>query len=239
MNIIMDTHVHSIGSGHAYSTVQEIALAAKDNCMELVCLTDHGPAFPGASHSFYFYNLHAIPPYISGVRIVGGIEANIIDYNGTIDISEDIVKRLGFVIASLHDVCIKPGTKDQNTKAIIQALKNPYVDGIGHPGEPNFPIDVEAVVQTARDYNKLLEINNRYSIYSLEQENQYVQIAKSSKEQGVMMMCGSDAHFSSLVGKFSNVLEMIDKLQLNDAMILNNSLEKISNFLRAKELRFC
>lgn len=234
MNLIMDTHVHSIGSGHAYSTIQEIAVSAKQNGLKLVCLTDHGPAFPGGPHSFYFRAIDAIPDTISDVRVVTGIEANITDYDGTIDIPEEIAKRLRFVIASLHEVCIKAGTREENTRALINAIKNPYVDGIGHPGEPCYSIDVEAVVQAAKEHHKLLEINNRYSVFSTAPENQYVEIARLCKEYGVMMMCGTDSHFSSLVGKFPNVQEMIHKLQLPEEIILNTSLGKIDAFLTAK-----
>lgn len=237
MKLIMDTHVHSIGSGHAYSTIQEIAVEAQKKGLKAVCLTDHGPSFPGSSHSFYFLNLKVIPDYLSNVRIYKGIEANIIDYDGRIDIPTEIVKNLDFVIASLHDVCLKSGTVEQNTRAIVNALKNPYVDGIGHPGEPKFSIDVELVVQTAREYGKLLEINNRYSLYSDQPDNQYVSIAKLCKEYQVTMMCGSDSHFSSLVGQFNNVLEMIQRLEISEANILNISIEKMEHFLNAKAAR--
>lgn len=74
------------------------------------------------------------------------------DYDGNVDLDEDTLQRLDIVIASFHPPCIKPGNIEENTQAIINAIKNPNIDIIGHPGDPRYPIDIKAVVEAAKEY---------------------------------------------------------------------------------------
>lgn len=56
MNYVLDTHTHTIASGHAYNTMTEMMQAAVDKDLELLCITDHAPEMPGGPHLFYFSN---------------------------------------------------------------------------------------------------------------------------------------------------------------------------------------
>jgi putative hydrolase len=58
----------------------------------MIALTDHGPSLPGAPHEFYFYRVPDLPKVINGVEVLSGVEANILDPNGTLDVP---VKVLG------------------------------------------------------------------------------------------------------------------------------------------------
>ncbi len=53
MKIVVDSHTHSVASGHAYSTVQEMAREAPTNGIEMFALTDHGPAMKGAPYLYH------------------------------------------------------------------------------------------------------------------------------------------------------------------------------------------
>ena len=157
MKILADLHVHSIASGHAYSTVDEIIRAAADAGLEMVALTDHGPAMPGGPHEYYFGNLRILPHRLYGVEILQGVEANIMDEKGSLDLRDVYLNRLDIILAGFHSVCIKPGSREHNTAAMINALQNPHVDIIVHPGNPEYPIDVEQVVRHAKHAGKALE----------------------------------------------------------------------------------
>ena len=80
-----------------------------------------------------------------------GCELNIVDYSGTIDLSERMLKRLSYTVVSLHDLCLKPGTMEDNTFAVLTALKNPYVTILGHPDDGKFPLDYEGGRKAAKD----------------------------------------------------------------------------------------
>lgn len=157
--MVVDGHTHTVASGHAFSTIQEMAREAPTNGIQMFAVTDHGPTMKGAPYLFHFGNLKAIPSELYGVRIIKGAEANIIEYEGKVDIPESYLKQVDYVIASFHEICIKPATIDVHTEAAIKALKNPLIDTIGHLCNPLFQVDIEKVVQTAREYNKPIEVN--------------------------------------------------------------------------------
>jgi len=137
----LDVHTHTVASGHAYSTIIENARVAKEKGLELLGMSDHAPALPGSAYIFAINNLKILPDVIEGVRVLKGVEANIINYKGDIDLWPKEVANLDYVIASLHIPCINPGSKSENTNAIIGAMKNPAVKIIGHPDDDRYPKD--------------------------------------------------------------------------------------------------
>ena len=139
----VDTHTHTIASGHAYNTILEMAKAAADKGIKILGITDHSKAMPEASGDFYFMNLKSMDREAYGVELLLGVELNIIDYNGKVDLPLRYIKEMDIVIASLHTPCIKPGTKEENTNALIKCCENPYIDIIGHPDDGNYDIDME------------------------------------------------------------------------------------------------
>src|SRR5512146_3220126 len=54
LKIVADMHTHTIASGHAYSTVNELAHAAAAKGLAAMAITDHGPALPGGPHLYHF-----------------------------------------------------------------------------------------------------------------------------------------------------------------------------------------
>jgi putative hydrolase len=237
LKFIIDTHTHTVSSGHAYSTVQEMARGANDNGMEMFAITDHGPAMKGAPYLYHFGNLKTIPGILYGVRIIKGVEANIIDYSGNTDMPEEYLKRLDFVIASFHDICITPSTMEEHTNALINVLKNPYIDAIAHPGNPQFEVDIEKVVKAAKQYNKLIEINNHSFTARTGSEKNCREFAIKCKEHGVGITCGSDAHISFDVGNFEHVYKLLREAEVPEELILNTSLQKFDNYLKSRKQR--
>jgi len=235
VRIVVDSHTHTISSGHAYSTIQEIAREAAERGIEMVAITDHGPSMIGAPCAVHFGNFRVVPEEIYGVRILKGIEANIIKYDGTIDLEDKYLKRLEFVMASFHDLCIKPGNLEENTQAMVNAIKNPFVDAIAHPGNPQFQIDIDEVVNTAKEYGKMFEINNHSFKVRTGSEKNCLEIAAKCKEKGVKVVCGSDAHISFDVGSFDRVRELLGKVNMPEELVLNTSKESFLNYLAGRK----
>lgn len=234
LNFVVDAHTHTISSGHAYSTIQEMAREASNNGIEMFAVTDHGPSMLGAPCLYHFGNMRVLPDEICGVKIVKGVEANIVDYEGNTDMPERYLRMLDFVIASFHDICINPSTVEEHTKALIFALKNPYIDAIAHPGNPQFQIDIDRVIETAREYNKLIEINNSSFHVRKGSEKNCRDIALKCKQMGVRVVCGSDAHISYDVGKFDKVRSLLEEIAMPEELILNTSVEKFKEYLEVK-----
>ena len=133
MKVKADLHTHTIVSGHAYSSMQEMAKAASEMGIELLGITEHGPAIPGTCNEIYFTNMHVVPREMYGVRLMLGCEINILDNGGTLDVSERTMNSLDIRIAGIHDVCWRGGTKDENTAGLIKVMRDPRIQIISHP----------------------------------------------------------------------------------------------------------
>lgn len=99
----------SLASSHAYSTVTEVARQAAAMGMLAVGCTDHGIGIEDAPHLWHFLNLRILPPYIDGVRVLRGVEANVMDFTGRLDMPEEAFQRLELVIASMHEGLCRRG----------------------------------------------------------------------------------------------------------------------------------
>ena len=232
MKFVADLHIHTISSGHAYSTVMENARAAADKGLEMIAITDHGPAMPGAPHPYYFGNLRVIPNELFGVRILKGVEANIMDRAGHIDLEDFRLAKLDIVLAGLHNVCSPIGSVAENTEMMINAMKNPWVDVIVHPGNPQYLIDAEAVVQAAVKYDVAVEINNSSLKVSRAGSRPYCEkILCLAKQYGAKIIVGTDSHFSLAIGDFSQAIELLTKYDISPDAVLNTSITGIRNHL--------
>ena len=148
MLIQADLHCHSLASSHAYSTVDEMAAAARRYGLKAFALTDHAMSMPDAPHEWHFHNLHVLPQKINGVTVLRGAEANIKSFEGDIDMTEFDLSNLQWVVASCHVPVIKPGTEKENTAAYVNAVKdNTAIDVIGHCTVFRYPVDFEAIAK--------------------------------------------------------------------------------------------
>ena len=149
MKYLIDTHTHTIASGHAYNTIDEMTRKAAQIGLPAIAFTEHTPKMPGSCGKLYFSNFKVLPREKFGVRRLFGCEANIMDYDGTLDMPDTLLEKMDIVIASFHIPCICPGTKEQNTQALVQVLENPLVDIIGHPDDSRYPVDFEQAQRAA------------------------------------------------------------------------------------------
>ena len=235
MVIEVDIHTHTVASGHAYSTLAENVEAASQQNIKLLAITDHGPAMPGAPHIWFFLNMRVIPRVINGVGILRGTEANIINYEGEIDIQEPVLENMDIILASLHEPVISPATRTINTDTVIKAMASGKIDVFAHGGNPSFPIDAEEVAKAAAFYNVLIEINNSSSTTSRPgSEKNCLLLANCVAKHEGKLIFGSDAHIASKVGKFDECLSLIKKINFPPAKVLGFSAQSTMEFLKEK-----
>ena len=233
MKLILDTHTHTIASGHAFSTIREYVNQAKIKGITHFATTDHGPAMPGSASHLYFYNIGAIPKYIDGVRVYRGIELNILDHRGGHDLPPSLLPLLDVVIAGLHTPCLDPGTRDENTKAAIEIMKNPYIKILAHPGDANYPIHVDKVLQAAMETGTYLEVNNK----SLQPGNYrndrdaVKEVVLACKAANYPITLGSDAHIDMALGSFNHILELLAEVDFPEHLVLNTNIERFEKAL--------
>jgi len=233
MKIIADLHTHTVASGHGYSTVNELAHAAAEKGLEALAITDHGPAMPGGPHRYHFLAMRFIPTEIAGVKILRGVEANIIDRDGTLDLDDQALSTLDFVMAGLHEGCGYEGrTREENTAALLAAMNNPRVRCISHPGNTQYPVDYRSVVARARETGTALEINNSSLGPSRKGSMENCRlIARLCAELGAPILIGSDAHISQGVGDFGDAVRLVLEEGVTESQVMNGSLERLVQFL--------
>lgn len=235
MKYEIDSHCHSIGSGHAYSTVQELAKAAKKKKLKMIAITDHGPTLPGASHIYFIANQKVYPKKIAGVEILRGVEANIVSYDGDLDVPDKRLEELDIVLAGYHSPSIQASNAADHTAGLLKTMENTYVDVIVHPGNPEFPIDTDKVLKKAKETNTLIEINNSSLWISRKGSlKNCIYIAKLCKKYGVHVAVGSDAHIYTDVGEFGKITKIFKDIDMPRELISNRSVEVFKNYLRSK-----
>jgi len=234
MNIYMDLHTHTQASGHGYSTLKENIEVAKEVGIKVLGLSEHGPAMPGGPHPFFFTNYKCIPREYGDLRLLCGVEANVLDYEGHLDLEIGILKRMDYVIASLHPVCMTPGSVAENTQAAINAMKKSYVKILGHPDDSRIPLDYEELVRAAKSENVALEVNNS-SLHPKAarkggRENIITLLDTCMKYQ-VPVLLGTDSHICYTVGCFEEALKVIREVDFPEDLILNTKMENLSKIV--------
>lgn len=240
MSNLLDVHTHTLASGHAYSTILEMARTAKDRGLEILGITEHAPTMPGTCDELYFTNLKVIDRNLFGLELLMGVELNIIDYKGNVDIRDETIERLDISIACLHYQCIEPGTIIQNTEALIGAMENPLIDIIGHPDDGRYPTDYKEMVLAAKEFGKIIELNNSSLDplgFRINTKENSTKILEHCAENQVNVILSSDAHFAESISDFYYANELVKEMDFPKELILNNNLDKFrSSILKYKKI---
>lgn len=239
MKDVIDIHTHSLASGHAYSTIHEMANAAIKNGIEILGITEHGPNMLGSCKEFYFKSLRfierdAFPP----LKLMLGAELNIMDFKGSVDLSQAIMETLDILIASLHPKCITAGNMEENTAAYINTMKTCGVNVIGHPDDGNYPVDYKKLANVAADMNVILEVNNASFIpttYRINTESNCKEMLKWCKEYGTNVIISSDAHFETLVGRHDLAVKLLEDIEFPQELVLNSDPENFFAILKKRK----
>jgi len=233
---MLDIHTHTIASGHATtSTITDMVKAAKNKGMELLGISDHGPATPHGGTASYFRNLAYAPKKRLGIDILYGAEVNILDSKGNLDLNNSILSNLDFAIASMHLPHYKPSSIAENTFAYIEVMKNPNIHIIGHCDDVKYPVDYHSLIKAAIKYQVLLEINEsslRPDGYRGDTHNNALTILNFCKYYNHPILLSSDSHGTSRIGNFSYALELLRTANIPNSLILNYAPKSLLEFLK-------
>lgn len=229
----MDLHTHTIASGHGYSTLKENIEMAKKRGLLAYGLSEHGPAMPGGPHTFFFHNYKVIPRRDEALNVLCGIEANIMDMEGNLDLEPMYLEKMDYVIASMHIPCVKPGTKEENTACVLKVMDKPYVNIIGHPDDGRYPLDYERIVRAAKEKKVLLELNNcsvgKNSPRKNCKENMR-EILRLCKEYGTPIIVGTDSHICGSIGDFTDAIRILEEVDFPAELIINENPDRMKEY---------
>ena len=238
MRDLMDMHTHTLANGHAYNTIYEMVKEAARKDIPMLGITEHAPKMPGSCHKIYFMNLKTLQREIFGVRVLFGAELNILDAEGSVDLPEDILKQLDIGIASIHPPCYHGGDAGTNTRAYINAMKNPYIHIIGHPDDGRFPIDYEMLATAAKEYHVLLEVNNSSlspNSYRPGARDNYAVMLKLCKLLRVPVIMSSDAHTAAALGGHEEAKKVLKEADFPEELIANYSRRLFTEYVPKAE----
>ena len=236
MKYLSDLHTHSIVSGHAYSTLLENINYCAEKGIKILGTSEHAPTMPGAPHYWYFGNMKVVPRVINGVTILRGCEANILDIDGSLDMTDESSRNLDYMIASFHEPVFKPKSKEENTEAILNVMdKYDKVEILGHLGNPNYELDYEAIVKKAKEKNIMIEINNSSLLGSsrVGSDVNCKKVALLCREIGTKVILTSDAHINTCIGVFNKGIELLEEIQMPKELVMNDP-EKLIAHLKSK-----
>ncbi|MBI5640040.1 MAG: DNA polymerase/3'-5' exonuclease PolX [Nitrospirae bacterium] len=195
-----DLHVHSSWSDGSLD-IEEVIKRPMEKGYAYIALTDHSKGLGVArgldEERILQQNrlIRALNRKLTGFRVLSGVEINIRS-DGSLDISDEVLRELDIVIASVHSGFRQ--SREQLTGRIKAAMKNPYVSVIGHPtgrliGEREaYDLDMEQVLGAAAETGTAVEIN-AYPL-RLDLADSYVRIAKAGR---VPIVISTDSHINS------------------------------------------
>jgi putative hydrolase len=236
----IDLHIHTLASGHAQNTILEYINQAKRLNMKVIGISDHGPSTDSLANETYFVTLRRIPSKVNGVRILKGIEANIISPEGNIDISDNVINKLDYIMAGFHlnQLYSDKGEKE-NTEVIISAIRQGKINILTHPFVTSiFPVDVRKVSEEACKNSVLLEVNLHYIkrfIKNKKVMSNLKTMIKVVKKNNKKVILGSDAHNIWELADDSAVTKIKKEIGLTDKSIINNYPDELFGILKCNK----
>lgn len=242
MQIFADYHTHSEYS-HGRGSIVGNLRAAQQRGLKAIAITDHGPATAfgmGVPDERTLLKIKArlrsLAPHFPGLRILAGVEANVITLDGDLDVSDRVLAELDVVLVGLHPTILPKTLRDAagligvnalsrylkearrlarrlNTRTLIRAVERHRIDIITHPGW-RLSIDTRALARACAACGTALEINAAHGFLSRE----YVRVAAA---EGVRFAIGSDAHSPSCVGRLEAGVAVAEALGLRPEQIIN------------------
>lgn len=237
MIIQADLHTHTVASTHAYSTVTENCAQAEKIGVKCIAMTDHAMKMPDSPHIWHFGNLGVIPRKICGVTVLKGAEANIIDYEGGLDLVDGDPYKLEFIVASFHryyfgDFSI-PSPKTV-TDGYMKLFRNPSVDVIGHPTTKNFPVEWERFIKGCVEYEKLPELNESSVRTNKTPPETVAEMLAACKKYSCPIAVNTDSHFWSTIGQTPLAEKMLSEADFPMSLVANADWDELRERLLKK-----
>lgn len=240
MKIIGDYHTHTIYS-HGVGTIKENVESAIKKGLKEIAICDHGPGhyLYGVRKKNIFKmreEIDKLNKEYKEIKILLGVEANIVGYDGNIDVDKEIIDILDILLVGFHYgimpknlkslfyfyilnplskilPCFEERMIKLNTNTVIEAIEKYPIDIITHPGS-KARLDIKKLAKAAYDNRTALEINSHHSQLSIDN----IKIALTEK---VEFYINSDAHDPSNVGDCNEGIDRALKTKIPINRIIN------------------
>jgi DNA polymerase (family 10) len=192
-----DLHMHT-NATDGRGSLEEMVQAAERRGYAYIAITDHSKRVTMAKGldarrlRQHWKAIDALAGKVKGMTLFKGVELDILE-DGRLDLPDDVLAEADWVVASIHYGQNQP--REQITRRLLNAIRNPYVHAIGHPTgrligqRKGYDLDLETVLKSAADHGCLMELNCQPSRLDLDDV-----ALMAAKERGIPVVLGSDAH---------------------------------------------
>ncbi len=219
-----DLHMHTTASDGRHS-ILEMALAARAFGHTYIVITDHSQSstiangLDPARLRQHMLDIDAVNAQIDGIEVKKGIEVDILK-DGSLDLPDDLLDELDFVIASVHSNMRQD--RDTMTARVLRAVESGHVHAIGHPtgrllGQRDpFDIDIEALIQACLKHRVALEINAGAGRLDLKDEH-----ARLAAQAGLPLVINTDTHSAEGFAQLAFGVGVARRAWLEPRQVLN------------------
>ncbi|AFS79032.1 PHP domain-containing protein [Gottschalkia acidurici 9a] len=240
MKIFGDYHTHTVYS-HGKGTIRDNVESAIKKGLKEIAICDHGP-----DHMFFGVKkenfkkmrqeIDELNDEYKNIKILLGVEANVISFEGEIDVDDEILRLIDILLVGFHfgsrpktlkdaynmyifnkvlskSRIIRKKSRYLNTKALINAINNYNIDLITHPGA-KVNIDTIELARAAVKRGTALEINSSHGYLTVDG-------IKAAMNENVNFMINSDAHTKERVGDVQSGINRAIEAGLNKNQIIN------------------
>lgn len=233
-------HCHTVYSD-GVNTVEEMALAAKALGLTYFGLGDHSQSLTIANGMTVdrvraqHREIDALNKKLKGIKLFKGVECDILP-DGSLDYDDDVLETFDYVVASVHTHFNL--TRDEMTNRIVRALKHPAVTMLGHATgrlllrRDSYQVDLEEVLQAAKDNNKMIEINAHPQRLELDWVH-----CKRAKALGIKLVINPDAHSTHDIALYRFGVDVARRgwLEAKDVFNTLSASEVAKEFTRRKK----
>lgn len=233
--IPFDLHVHTLFSQCGIHTALEILARAHELGMKGVAITDHGPALPDERINSPFFERFKSPYH--DLIFLKGMECNIVDANGKIDIPLRFKRCMDVVLLGIHPNTATGQGISSYTNMLITAIeKNPCIDIITHPNDPNYPVDYKRLAKAANAAGVALELNNSKILYARADAQSAVELMTVCRDEGCRIAVNSDTHAIHELGLDDSVRPILESLNFPNELIVNRDERSTMEFIDSRRI---
>jgi putative hydrolase len=230
--IQFDLHVHSIFSLCGIHTVLELLARAKTLGMKGFAVTDHGQTLGGRLNNPFFERFRSPDP---DIKVLKGVECNILDERGKIDAPRNFMNFIDVILLGIHPNTPRGLARDAYTGMLIAAMrKNPCIDIITHPNDPNYPVDCKRLAAEAKIHGIALELNNSKILYARTEAQSAVDLVEACRDAGCRMAVNSDTHAIHELGEDSSVRPVLASAGFPEELLVNRDEKSALEFIESR-----
>ncbi len=215
-DLVGELHCHSTWSSDGKSSIEEMAYAARALGYRFMALTDHSHYLREGRMEAQWKEIEEVNARVGPFKVLRGVEANI-RADGSVDVADELLAQLDWVVASLHAAFDR-----SPTERLLAAIDHPHVDCIGHltgrklNKRAGSDVDVEKVVARAVETGTALEINSQPDRLDMRDVH-----ARLAGEAGVLVPVTTDAHSVRALGYRELGIAQARRAWLTKAQVLN------------------